>query len=116
MIEEGNDPDRQSSKVVAHVVYGLFALGIFTGLLAGLIGVIIAHVKRSDVRGTWLEDHFRWQIRSFWFAFLWSLVGAALIVVYIGALVLLGVMIWYIYRIVKGWLRLVDERRVYQTD
>ena len=78
-------------------------------------------MKRGDARGTWLESHFTWQIRTFWFALLWGLVilvlGALLAIVLVGfaiwivGLFLLG--IWAIYRIVRGWLALQGRRAVH---
>jgi uncharacterized membrane protein len=77
-------------------------------------------VKRSEARGTWLESHFRWQIRTFWFALLWAaivfIVSAVLAVVVIGiATWIIGIValgLWAIYRIVRGWLRLKDGRPI----
>jgi uncharacterized membrane protein len=81
-----------------------------------IIAVIINHVKRSEVRGTYLESHFRWQIRTFWYALLWAilvaLVSVVLLVAVVGiaawivGLALLG--IWAIYRIARDWLALKD--------
>jgi uncharacterized membrane protein len=75
-------------------------------------------VKRSDVRGTWLDSHFSWQIRTFWWALLWAViigvVGALLAIVVIGfAIWIVGFFvlgIWAIYRIARGWLRLRDGK------
>jgi uncharacterized membrane protein len=76
--------------------------------------VIVNYVKRGDARGTWLESHFAWQIRTFWFALLWAvivaLVSIPLAVVVVGiatwvvGMFVLGV--WAVYRIARGWLRL----------
>jgi len=106
----GRPPD--SLKTVAIVVYALQAIGYFVGITA-LIGVIIAHVKIGDARGTWLESHFRWQIRTFWYSLLWGIIGALLIVVLVGYLVLGVAFIWSIYRVAKGWLRLIDGKAMY---
>ena len=111
----------------AHLVYALHALGLAIGAFGAasvlgsflfgwpsIIAVIINYVKRGDVRGTWLESHFSWQIRTFWFALLWAvlvaLISAPLTVVIVGfgtwviGLALLG--LWAVYRIARGWLRL----------
>lgn len=101
------DPD----PTLVHVVYGLYALGFVNGLTA-IIGVIIAHLRRQDVAGTFLESHFTWQIRTFWAAFLVGIVGMLLMMVGIGFLILTAVALWMIYRIVKGWLRLADRRPI----
>ena len=103
-----------SLKTVATVVYVLQAIAYFVGITA-VVGVIIAHIKIGDARGTWVESHFRWQIRTFWYSVLWGIVGAILVTVLIGYLVLLGVLVWNIYRVAKGWLRLVDGKAMYTT-
>ena len=112
---------------LTHLVYGLHALGLVLGAFGAasvigsflfgwpsIIAVIINYVKRGDVRGSWLESHFTWQIRTFWFALLWAvlvgLVSLPLTLVIIGfgiwalGMALLG--FWAIYRIARGWLRL----------
>lgn len=116
---------------VAHLVYALHALGLALGAFGAatvlgsflfgwpsIIAVIINYVKRSDVRGTWLESHFSWQIRTFWFALLWAvivaLVSLPLTVILVGigtwvaGLFVLGV--WAIYRVARGWIRLNDRQ------
>jgi uncharacterized membrane protein len=118
-----------SAVTVAHLTYALHALGLAIGAFGAatvvgsfvfgwpsIIAVVINYVKRGDARGTWLESHYDWQIRTFWFALLWALVvgvtGFLLAIVLIGfaiwavGLFVLGV--WAIYRIAKGWLRLRD--------
>jgi uncharacterized membrane protein len=110
-----------------HIVYALHALGLVIGAFGAasvlgsflfgwpsIIAVIINYVKRGEVRGTWLESHFTWQIRTFWFALLWAAIVAAvslpltLVVIGFGTWVLgMGILgLWAIYRIVRGWLRL----------
>ena len=114
---------------VTNVTYALHALGLAIGAFGAstvvgsfifgwpsIIAVIVNYVKRGEARGTWLESHFTWQIRTFWFALIWAalvfLSGLVLTVILIGfavwwvGFVLLGV--WAIYRIAKGWLRLRD--------
>jgi uncharacterized membrane protein len=90
------------------VVYILYALSYFTGVTA-IVGIIIDYVKQDDAAGTWLESHFRWQIRTFWFGLLWALIGAATFFLLIGIAVLFANFCWIIYRIVKGWLNLNDN-------
>ena len=126
------DPD-PSLVTTLHVTYALHALGLAIGAFGAstvvgafifgwpsIIAVIINYVKRGDARGTWLESHFSWQIRTFWFAVMWAtlvfLAGLPLTLVVIGfgvwalGFFLLGV--WAIYRIAKGWLRLNDRRAI----
>jgi uncharacterized membrane protein len=99
-------------KTITAVVYALQAAAYFTGLTA-LVGVIVNYVKLDDVRGTWLESHFRWQIRTFWFALLWFVLGWLSWLVFVGMIVVGATAIWVIYRIVKGWLNLYEDRPMY---
>ncbi|MDY6798635.1 MAG: hypothetical protein SVX28_07800, partial [Pseudomonadota bacterium] len=104
-----SDPARN----LAVVVYILQALAFFVGGITGLVGVIINYVKMEDVRGTWVESHFRWQIRTFWIGLLWSVVGTITIpLMGFGILVLIGAAVWVIYRVVKGALALNDGKTV----
>ena len=72
----------------------------------------LTYVRKEEVAGTWLESHFRWQIRTFWFGLLWAVLGAILFVLIVGWFILAADAIWIIYRIVKGWLRLAERREV----
>lgn len=101
----------RKTKNVALVVYVLYALSFLYGITA-IAGVVIAYIKRDEVRGTWLESHFAWQIRTFWWGLAWTAVGVVLALVGVGFLILFAVWIWAIYRVVKGWLRLNDGREV----
>lgn len=105
----------ESAKTLTTIIYALQAAAVlFTLGTAMLIAVIINYVKQDDVRGTWLESHFKWQIRTFWYGLLWGVIGAATIpLFFIGALILGANAIWLIYRIVKGWLRLNDGKAMY---
>ncbi len=100
----------KSLKDVTQAVYILYALAHFTGGLTAIAGVMINYIKREDVANTWLESHFRWQIRTFWFGLLWAVVGAVTAVLLIGFAVLFANFCWIIYRIVKGWLNLSDGK------
>ena len=94
-------------------------VGAFLTGWPSIIAVILNYVKRSEVRGTWLESHFRWQIRTFWFGLLWVSLCGAFIVLTLGIglivawLPLLLVSIWFVYRVIRGWLALRDRRRMY---
>ena len=101
--------NERSLKQLTMVVYLLQALGFFVGI-TWLVAVIIDYVKRDEVKGTWLESHFRWQIRTFWWGLLWGAIGTVLVLVVVGWLVLAADTIWIIYRIVKGWLFLTENR------
>ncbi len=101
-----------AARRVAVLVYILQAASFFFGITF-LVAAVVIYVKRADMRGTWLESHCRWQLRTFWFSLLWSLVGALTLLAGIGYLVLFADMIWVIYRVVKGWLWLADGRSMY---
>lgn len=127
---------RPSLVTLTHVIYALHAFSLLTGIFTAativgaflfgwpsIIAVILNYVKRGETRGTWLESHFRWQIRTFWYGALWTVLcalfaglltlvtlGLALFVVWIPFVV---VGLWFIYRIARGWLALVDRRPMY---
>jgi uncharacterized membrane protein len=113
-----------------HVIYALHALAVLVGLttfhtvvlsfvggLPSIIAVIMNYARRSATVGTFLESHFRWQIRTFWFALLWTVVCTVLIMTIIGAVIglpgFLALGIWIIYRVARGWLALRDRRPMY---
>lgn len=102
----------RSSKTITAVVYALQAASFLMGITF-IVAVIINYVKKSDVQGTWLESHFRWQIRTFWFGLLWSVIGFITSFVGVGYILLFVNAIWIIYRIVKGWLQLADGKEMY---
>ena len=123
---------RESLIRLTHVIYALHALSLLTGIIGAativgafltgwpsIIAVILNYAKRSEVRGTWLESHFRWQIRTFWFGLLWVTLGALFIVATLGIGLLIAwlplslVGLWFIYRIARGWLRLMEHRPMY---
>jgi len=126
------EPD-PSLVTTLHVTYALHALGLAIGAFGAatvvgsfifgwpsIIAVIINYVKRRDAHGTWLASHFSWQIRTFWYAVLWSclvfIIGLPLTLVVVGfgiwALGFFVLGIWAIYRIASGWTRLRDRRQV----
>lgn len=117
---------------LTHLIYALHAFALFTGVatsatilgsfvasLPSIAAVAINYIKQSAVRDTWLESHFRWQIRTFWFAVLWVLIAIALIVTIVGfpvALLVLAVTsLWVLYRIVRGWWAL-SQREALPLD
>jgi uncharacterized membrane protein len=125
-------PSSESLLTWTQVIYALHALSLAIGILGAasvvgafligwpsIIAVILNYVKRSDVRGTWLESHFRWQIRTFWFGALWVALcglfvlftlGLGLFVVWIP----LGfVALWFIYRVARGWMALSNRKPMY---
>lgn len=115
-----------------NVIYLLHAFSLLTGILgvatvigAFLVGwpsvlaVVLNYLKRSEARGTWLESHFRWQIRTFWFGLLWAILCGTFVVMTLGLgifvvwLPLAALTVWFIYRVARGWLALTDGRPMY---
>lgn len=114
---------------ITHIMYGLHAFSALTGLMSAafivtaflsgwpsIIAVIINFIKRDEAYGTYLESHFRWQWRTFWFALLWLALGGllmfTLILIPVAFVLLMGVGLWVFYRIIRGWLALADGRPV----
>ncbi|OGA41229.1 MAG: hypothetical protein A3G28_01055 [Betaproteobacteria bacterium RIFCSPLOWO2_12_FULL_68_19] len=97
-------------KTITIAVYALQAAGFLLPPIVWVVAVIINYVKKEEAAGTWLESHFRWQIRTFWFGLLWGVIGAILLLVIVGWFVLMADAIWIIYRVVKGWLNLAGNR------
>jgi uncharacterized membrane protein len=114
------------------VIYALHAFSLITGIIGtativgafltgwpSIIAVILNYIKRSEVRGTWLESHFRWQIRTFWFGLLWIALCLGFIVATFGIGILIAwipiglVGLWFVYRIIRGWVALSDGQPMY---
>jgi uncharacterized membrane protein len=120
----------ESLVTYTHVIYALHALavvigittfhtivGSFVGGLPSIVAVIMNYARRSATRGTYLESHFRWQIRTFWYALLWAVVCGMVMLTIIGIpLAILGLAalgVWIAYRVIRGWLSLRDHRPMY---
>ena len=110
-----------------HVIYGLHAISVIVGIVTSafivtmfllgwpsIIAVILNYIKRSEARGTFLDSHFRWQIRTFWFAALWCSIGLALFLTLVGIPIAFGLWvaagIWVAYRVIRGWIALLKGR------
>ena len=107
-----NTASNQSLKTLTLVIYVLYALSVLTGITA-VVAIIMNYVKKQDVQGTLYESHFRWQIRTFWFGLLWSVLAGLTLLVGIGLILLPIVGIWYLYRQIKGFLYLNDGKPMY---
>jgi uncharacterized membrane protein len=113
-------------------IYALHAFSLLTGILGAativgafltgwpsIIAVILNYVKRSEARGTWLQSHFRWQIRTFWYGLLWVCLCVLFVIMTLGIGILiawlpLGIVgLWFVYRIIRGWAALRDGREMY---
>ncbi|MDD5176845.1 MAG: hypothetical protein PHQ05_10525 [Sterolibacterium sp.] len=127
VIPAGDDLD--GPRAWCHVMYGLHALSAVSGILTSativgafvfgwpsIIAIVINYFKRNEVRGCWLESHWRWQWRTFWFAALWLLVAGVLVITLIGIpaaiLVVAFTGCWVLYRVIRGWLVLLDRKAI----
>ncbi|MGM0645533.1 MAG: DUF4870 family protein [Thermodesulfobacteriota bacterium] len=99
----------QSTRKLTWVTYILYAASPVFGITA-IVAIVLNYIKREDARGTWLESHFRWQIRTFWWGLLWLSVGSVTAVVLIGIPIVFVATVWLVYRVVKGMLFLYEER------
>jgi uncharacterized membrane protein len=102
-------------KLLTHIAYGLFAIGILSmGMFgaAAVAAVILLFVKRADAAGTVYALHFDWMLYTCWWGALWFAVSALATLVYIGWVGVAGTGIWVIYRLIKGWLALYESRTV----
>ncbi|MFN8626004.1 MAG: hypothetical protein U0587_08495 [Candidatus Binatia bacterium] len=121
-----SETPREGLVRLTHIIYALHAFSALMGVLSSaavvtafltgwpsILAVILNYAKRSDVRGTYLASHFRWQIRTFWFALLWVVVAVLLFVTIVGIplawLMVVVTGVWVLYRIGRGWLALNDD-------
>ena len=125
--ERSEDRPGEGMIKLTHLIYALHALSVITGVatsativgsfvggIPSIIAVILNYVKRGEVRGSWLDSHFSWQIRTFWYAAMWIVVAYLMFITIIGIpfffviVALAG--LWVMYRVVRGWLALNDRR------
>ena len=101
----------KSAKTLTLVIYLLYAASFLVGITA-IVALILNYVKRDSVAGTWLESHFRWQIRTFWIGLAAFVVGMITMFLLIGFVVMLGAAVWVVYRLVVGLLALNDNKPI----
>lgn len=114
---------------LTHIIYLLHGFSVLMGILGpaliitafltgrpSIIAVIINYIKRDEVRGTYLDSHFGWQIRTFWYTLLWLVIAAILFATVIGIflayILAVGAGLWVVYRIIRGWVALNEGRPV----
>ena len=121
-----------TSRQLTFAIYVLYGLAIFTAGILAVIALVINYVKFDSVRGTWLESHFRWQIRSFWWYLLWNVLafspflllfaagdsperwaGLGLLALALCAVVIFVAWVWIVYRAIRGLVALNDQKALY---
>ncbi len=108
------DTKMKENVTLTHVIYGLYGASLAVGFTS-IVAIVLNYIKREDVAGTFLESHFRWQIRTFWFGLLWGILGLLTIVLIVGFFILFADFVWFVYRIAKGWLKLNEGKPMYVT-
>ncbi|HEY0974009.1 MAG TPA: hypothetical protein VGE57_05910 [Solimonas sp.] len=101
------EPGERTTLLVAYV---LDALAPFTGFLAAVISVIISHIKVGETRNEFIRSHHQWLIRTFWWTLVWGVVFGLLAIVLVGFVGLFGLLIWWIYRVIKGLIDYSNNR------
>ena len=129
LLPDATDPASEGLVRLTHILYALHAFSALMGVISSaavvtafltgwpsILAVILNYAKRSDVQGTWLETHFSWQLRTFWFAVLWVVVAVLLFATVVGIplawILLVATGLWVLYRILRGWLALNDGRPI----
>ncbi len=117
----------QGMVTLTHLIYALHAIALFSGIatsativgsfvsgVPSIVAVILNYAKRDAVRGTWLDTHFRWQIRTFWFAFVWIVIAYFMFITIIGIPLFFAIIavagLWVLYRVVRGWINLSNRQ------
>lgn len=120
-----HDPARESSLMtVGHISYLLHTIVAVTAVLPGaqasvallIVAFVLDLVKRGDAVGSWQESHFSWRIRSVVWASILYLVTAPLWLLLIapGWAAWGLISIWFLYRVVRGWMNLNARRAMPQ--
>ena len=120
-------PSLDNLLAITYIIYGLHLFSAMTGLITSafivtafltgwpsIIAVLLNYLKQDDVRGTYLESHFRWQIRTFWYAVFWFFIAAILFITVLGIpaaiIIAISAGIWVLYRMFRGVLRLMNGK------
>jgi uncharacterized membrane protein len=118
MTEIEHDSARAPDTRVAHFLYLMHGLAPFTAWLLAVVAMIVGIATRGNVRGTWVESHYSWLSRTFWWGLLWiAIAGVITVILWI---TIIGIVIawlpftilffWYLYRVIRGWLHLNDGK------
>ena len=114
-MDEQTIVDQQQARNLTLLVYILQAVGFLSVGIAWVVAIFINYIKQDAVRGSWCDSHFRWQMRTFWYAILWSVLTSPLyLLLYVPGLFAWSVIgLWVLYRIIRGWLNFNDGRAMY---
>ena len=117
-LDDATARDLSHETRVVHILYLLHGLAPFTAWLLAIIAIVIGMAKRDDVRGTYLESHISWLSHTFWMGLVWIVVAG--VITFILVITLVGILVawlpwvilflWYLYRVIRGWLRLNDRK------
>ena len=100
-------------RIITNVAYGLFALGLATAGFFGMatiVAMVLMYVKRADAAGTLYAAHFDWLSHTFWWGLLWLALSGLATYIYIGWIGVVATCVWVLYRLIKGWLNLLENR------
>ena len=106
---------RPISSTGLHVLYIMHAVSPFTLWSLSLLAVIMGAFMRDSARGTYLESHYSWLLRTFCWGLLWLVIVTVVFTLTIIGFFILFVpwailTVWYLYRVIRGWLRLNEGR------
>lgn len=104
---EGRSGDQGRMSVI--IMYGLYFATFIVGVTA-IAAVVLAYVQRDDLKGTIYESHIKNGIEIFWVMLIGGIVGAVTIFLGIGIAILFGLLVWFLYRTIKGFIRALDGK------
>ncbi len=114
IIEHRQPPAPDNLRNYAIAVYALYAVSFILGVTL-LAGVVIAYMKRREATGSVYHSHFQYLIKTFWASLLGFVIGMITMLIGIGGLIVLAVSVWFVYRVVAGFIKLNDGKPV-STD
>jgi uncharacterized membrane protein len=110
------DEGQGSLKTVGHVSYLLHLIVAVGAVMPGaqasvallIVAFVIDLVKKDSAVGSWQESHFSWRIRTvLWAAGLYLVTAPLWLLLLVPGWIAWGVIsIWFLYRIVRGWMSL----------
>ncbi len=90
----------------------LLYLGGHITLVTVIAGLVIAYMKRDDFAGTPYQSHMISAIRTFWISLVVGLIGIALVIVGIGIFILFALVVWTIFRCVRGLVKAINDQPI----